>query len=93
MKEYSNPRFAELLKLLAGIIADGQAKGSFVNSVPAPIAARMIFGVIDELALTWLLGGGEKFDIVPVLRRHIRIPRRDVARVGVFPRAQDGELP
>ncbi len=64
MKEYSNPKFADLLKLLAGIIANGQATGAFVDSVPAPIAARMIFGLIDELALTWLLGGGEKFDIV-----------------------------
>ena len=28
------------------------------------MAARMLFGILDELALAWLLGRGEKFDIV-----------------------------
>jgi TetR/AcrR family fatty acid metabolism transcriptional regulator len=64
MKEHPNPRFGELLKLIATIIADGQAAGQLESDVPAPIAARMIFGLVDELALAWLLGGGEKFDIV-----------------------------
>jgi TetR/AcrR family fatty acid metabolism transcriptional regulator len=64
MKEYANPRFAELLKLIAGVIADGQAAGDLDDSVPPPVAARMMFGVLDELALAWVLGGKEKFDIV-----------------------------
>lgn len=64
MKEYSNPQFAEFLKLLAAVIADGQAAGELDDKIPPPMAARMIFGIVDELALAWLLGGGEKFDIV-----------------------------
>ena len=64
MKEYQNPRFSDFLKLLAGVIADGQEQGDFDGSLPAPIAARAIFGMLDELALAWLLGRGEKFDIV-----------------------------
>jgi len=64
MKEYANPRFAELLKIVAQVVADGQAAGELDPSVPAPVAARMIFGILDELALAWLLGRGEKFDIV-----------------------------
>ena len=64
MKEYQNPRFSDFLKLLAGVIADGQEQGDFDRSLPAPIAARAIFGMLDELALAWLLGRGEKFDIV-----------------------------
>lgn len=64
MKEYSNPRFAEFLRQLAAVIADGQAAGELDASVPAPLAARAIFGVLDELALSWLLQRGEKFDIV-----------------------------
>lgn len=64
MKEHDNPHFAAFLKLLATIVADGQTSGAFQDDVPAPIAARAIFGMIDELALAWLLGGGEKFDIV-----------------------------
>jgi TetR/AcrR family transcriptional regulator, fatty acid metabolism regulator protein len=64
MKEASNPRFGDLLRMLAGVIADGQAAGELTAEVPAPIAARMIFGILDELALAWLLQRGEKFDIV-----------------------------
>jgi TetR/AcrR family transcriptional regulator, fatty acid metabolism regulator protein len=64
MKEYANPRFGEFLKLVASVIAEGQESGEFALAVPAPHAARMIFGIIDELALAWLLGGrGENLDL------------------------------
>src|SRR5687768_1597394 len=55
MKEYSNPRFGELLKLIATVIADGQQGGELDPAIPAPHAARMIFGILGELALAWLL--------------------------------------
>jgi TetR/AcrR family fatty acid metabolism transcriptional regulator len=64
MKEASNPKFGDLLRMLAGVIAEGQAAGELSRDVPAQIAARMIFGILDELALAWLLQRGEKFDIV-----------------------------
>jgi TetR/AcrR family transcriptional regulator, fatty acid metabolism regulator protein len=69
-----NPKFADLLRLLAGIVGEGQAAGVFDDRIPAPVAARMIFGLLDEMALAWLLGDktpdaglaprGKKFDIV-----------------------------
>jgi len=63
MKEYENPQFADFLRLLGGIIAAAQDKGELASSIPAHVAARMIFGVLDELALAWVLtkqpvGGG-----------------------------------
>jgi len=64
MKEASNPKFGDLLRMLAGFVAEGQAAGELDSEVPAPIVARMIFGILDELALAWLLQRGEKFDIV-----------------------------
>src|SRR5262245_49461215 len=63
MKEYRNPRFAELLKLLANVIDDGQRAGSLRADVPPPIAARALFGTLDELCLMWVTGRGEKWDI------------------------------
>lgn len=63
MKEHSSPRFGELLKLMASVIGDGQAAGELTAGIPAPLAARMIFGIVDELALAWLLGRGDKFDM------------------------------
>ncbi len=68
MKEYENPEFADFLRLLGGVVA----AAGLDAAVPAHVAARMIFGVLDELALAWVLakapfGGGtrpKKFDIV-----------------------------
>jgi len=64
MKEYQSRQFGEFLKLLAALVADGQAAGDFDPNLPAPVVARAIFGMLDELALAWLLGRGEKFDIL-----------------------------
>jgi TetR/AcrR family fatty acid metabolism transcriptional regulator len=63
MKEYKNPRFADFLKPLAGVIDEGQKDGRFRSDVPAPFAARALFGALDELALMWVTTRGEKVDI------------------------------
>ena len=55
MKEYDNPEFADFLRMLGGIIADGQDRGDLDATIPSHIAARMIFGILDELALAWVL--------------------------------------
>lgn len=55
MKEYENPQFADFLRLLGGIIAAGQERGELDASVPSHVAARMIFGMLDELSLAWVL--------------------------------------
>jgi TetR/AcrR family transcriptional regulator, fatty acid metabolism regulator protein len=55
MKEYENPQFVDFLRMLGGIIADGQAHGELDAAIPSHIAARMIFGILDELALAWVL--------------------------------------
>jgi TetR/AcrR family fatty acid metabolism transcriptional regulator len=66
MKEYQNPRFAEFLKLLASVIDEGQKQGTLRADVPAPVAARALFGALDELALWWVSGRGDKLDISKV---------------------------
>jgi TetR/AcrR family fatty acid metabolism transcriptional regulator len=75
MKEYENPQFADFLRLLGGIIMAAQDQGELSSAIPSHVAARMIFGMLDELALAWVLakqpfGSGaagarpKKFDIV-----------------------------
>jgi TetR/AcrR family fatty acid metabolism transcriptional regulator len=63
MKQAANPRFGEYLELMVQVVASGQDSGVFSRAIPAPMVARMIFGIIDELALAWLLSQGESFDI------------------------------
>lgn len=55
MKEYENPEFADFLRMLGGIIAAGQERGEIDASIPSHVAARMIFGMLDELSLAWVL--------------------------------------
>jgi TetR/AcrR family transcriptional regulator, fatty acid metabolism regulator protein len=55
MKEYDNPQFADFLRMLGGIIHAGQERGELAKTIPSHVAARMIFGMLDELALAWLL--------------------------------------
>ncbi len=71
MKEYENAEFADFLRMLGGVIAKGQEAGELDDAVPPHIAARMIFGMLDELALAWVLAKQpinatkpKKFDIV-----------------------------
>lgn len=47
--------FGRYLSMIAEIIADGVASGDF-GDVPPRVAARAIFGAIDELALEWAMG-------------------------------------
>jgi TetR/AcrR family fatty acid metabolism transcriptional regulator len=68
MKEYDNVELADFLRMLAGVVT----ATSLDSAVPAHMAARMIFGILDELVIAWVLakaplGGGtrpKKFDIV-----------------------------
>ncbi len=55
MNEYDNPRFADFLRVLAGIVATGQQQGDFANEIPPAVVARMIFGMLDELVTSWVL--------------------------------------
>ncbi len=55
MKEYDNPQFVDFLRTLGGILAAGQERGELDATIPAHVAARMIFGMLDELALAWVL--------------------------------------
>lgn len=72
MKEYDNVGLAEFLRLLGGVVAAAQADGTLDRAIPPHVAARMIFGMLDELALAWVLAKApfdgrtrpKKFDIV-----------------------------
>jgi TetR/AcrR family transcriptional regulator, fatty acid metabolism regulator protein len=55
MKEYENPQFADFLRMLGGLVSDGQQRGELDGSIPSHVFARMIFGMLDELSLAWVL--------------------------------------
>jgi TetR/AcrR family fatty acid metabolism transcriptional regulator len=88
MKSFSNPRFADFLRLLGSVIAEGQAAGELDSTIPAPVAARMIFGILDELALAWLLASDKAPDASDVASLSTKGKKFDIVRaagwVGAF---------
>ena len=65
MKEYENAEFADFLRMLGGLISKGQDAGELDDGVPAHIVARMIFGMLDELALAWVLALAPNTLLIP----------------------------
>jgi len=60
LKEYAAPKFVSYLDAVAKVVAEGQASGEFRKDVSASLAARITFGALDGVALTWALGKAEK---------------------------------
>jgi TetR/AcrR family fatty acid metabolism transcriptional regulator len=81
MKEYDNPQFADFLRMLGGIIAGGQARGALDATIPSHVAARMIFGILDELALAWVLARQPlKSSAIPGAAPGVRPKKFDIVR-------------
>jgi TetR/AcrR family fatty acid metabolism transcriptional regulator len=83
MKEYKNPRFAEYLKITADIFDEGKAAGDFRTDATPWLLARALFGMLDELSLTWVLG--RTFDIRAAAREIV-----DVLMNGLYRRSPGG---
>jgi TetR/AcrR family fatty acid metabolism transcriptional regulator len=60
LRQVARGQLAAYLKLLERIIADGAAEGSFRSDVPPDVAARAVFGAVDELITAWVLASQPK---------------------------------
>jgi TetR/AcrR family fatty acid metabolism transcriptional regulator len=55
IREYSNPKFAEFLRTIAGAVVEGQRTGELRSGIVPYVFARALFGALDEIALAWLV--------------------------------------
>ncbi len=55
MELFSATRLREYLGIIRGVIADGQAAGVLRPGVNPTIAAKVLFGALDEMATNWML--------------------------------------
>ncbi len=55
MREFSAAGFAEYLALLRRIFEEGQAAGVFRKQVNPKLAAKILFGALDEMATNWII--------------------------------------
>jgi TetR/AcrR family fatty acid metabolism transcriptional regulator len=55
MEEFSAAGFAEYLEVLCGIFEEGQRAGLFRKTLNAKVAAKILFGALDEMATNWII--------------------------------------
>lgn len=61
MKDAGPPLgFARYLAVLAGIVAEGQKLGVFDAELRPAVVSRALFGAVDEISLSWVIGGGRR---------------------------------
>lgn len=67
VKEYSNPKFGDYLKMLQGLLEQAQQTGELRQELDARLVSRAIFGALDEVLLQLSLS--TKLDVAEVERR------------------------
>ena len=55
MERFSTTKLREYLGIIRDVIASGQASGEFRKDVNATFAAKLYFGMLDEMATNWIL--------------------------------------
>jgi TetR/AcrR family fatty acid metabolism transcriptional regulator len=55
MERFSATLLRDYLGLIREAIADGQREGLFREDIKATVAAKMLFGALDEMATNWIL--------------------------------------
>src|SRR5207244_1929493 len=55
MREFSAAGFAEYLALLRQIFEEGQVAGVFRKQMNPKLAAKILFGALDEMATNWII--------------------------------------
>jgi TetR/AcrR family fatty acid metabolism transcriptional regulator len=55
MERFSTTELREYLGILRDVIAEGQQAGVFRSEVNATFAAKLLFGMLDEMATNWIL--------------------------------------
>lgn len=55
MEEFSAAGFGEYLDIIRSAIADGQASGDFRTDIKPIVAAKILYGALDEMVTNWVL--------------------------------------
>ncbi|MGH9371811.1 MAG: TetR/AcrR family transcriptional regulator [Vicinamibacterales bacterium] len=55
MERFSATHLREYLGIIRGVIVQGQASGVFRRELNPTLAAKLLFGMLDEMATNWIL--------------------------------------
>jgi TetR/AcrR family fatty acid metabolism transcriptional regulator len=65
MEEFSAAGVSEYLHDIRSVIEEGQTAGLFRQGINATIAAKILYGALDEMATNWILSP-RRYDLVPL---------------------------
>lgn len=72
MREFSAAGFAEYLEIIERTIADGQSNGQFRTDIQSIIAAKLFYGMLDEMVTNWILSK-KSYPLQPMAKEAIKI--------------------
>jgi TetR/AcrR family transcriptional regulator, fatty acid metabolism regulator protein len=55
MEQFSATKVTEYLDMIRGVIEEGKRRGVFRSGLNTTIAAKVLFGALDEMATNWVL--------------------------------------
>lgn len=59
LKQFAAPKFNRYLDTIAAVVQEGQEKGLFRKEISPRVFACSLFGALDGLTLTWVIGRGD----------------------------------
>jgi TetR/AcrR family transcriptional regulator, fatty acid metabolism regulator protein len=65
MQEFSAAGFADYLDIIRKTVEDGQQAGVFRNDVKPVVAAKILYGALDEMVTNWILSK-KKYALPPM---------------------------
>ena len=55
MEQFSATKVTEYLDMIRGVLEEGKEQGVFRGGLNTTIAAKVLFGALDEMATNWVL--------------------------------------
>jgi TetR/AcrR family fatty acid metabolism transcriptional regulator len=72
MQEFSAAGFGEYLDMIRHTIQDGQAAGDFRNDIKPIVAAKILYGALDEMVTNWVLSK-KSYPLAPMAGEVLKI--------------------
>lgn len=72
MEEFSAAGFAEYLDIIRATIEDGQKAGKFRDDVKPVVAAKMLYGALDEMVTNWVLSK-KRYPLAPLADEVLKV--------------------
>jgi TetR/AcrR family transcriptional regulator, fatty acid metabolism regulator protein len=72
MQEFSAAGFREYLEIICATIAEGQRAGQFRNDIKPIVAAKILYGSLDEMVTNWVLSN-KSYPLAPMAGEVLKI--------------------